>query len=71
MAGNKANTKPLTNTDTGLSVLLDLPVYGAPSRAGGGNAMRFLIPRDGTVPFPGLRKVPRQAGSRIPFPVPC
>ena len=35
MAGNKANTKPLTNTDTGLPVFPDLSVYWAPSRAGG------------------------------------
>ncbi|MCA3504690.1 MAG: IS110 family transposase [Rhodobacter sp.] len=51
--------------------LPDLPVYGAPSRAGGGNAMRFLFPPDGAVPVPGSRKVPRQAGGRISFPAPC
>ena len=35
MAGNKANTKRLTNTDTGLPLRLDLPICGEPSRTGG------------------------------------
>jgi hypothetical protein len=33
----------------GLSWRLDLPIYKAPSRAGGGNALRFLIPPGGAV----------------------
>jgi len=43
--------------------LPDLPVYGAPSRAGGGNAVRFLFPPEAAVegqpPLPWQRPCPR------------
>ncbi|MFN5826166.1 MAG: hypothetical protein ACK446_03895, partial [Rhodobacterales bacterium] len=44
----------------GLLLFLNLPVYRAPSRAGGGNALRFLIPSEGRIPFPGSGSVSRQ-----------
>jgi len=53
MAGNKASTKPLTNTDTGLLLFPDLPVYRAPSRRGGETWVAFPVParrREGTAP---------------------
>ena len=44
----------------------DLPVCGAPSRRGGGNAGRVSRSRPkGTIPFPGPGRSSRQAGDRI------
>ena len=62
MAGNKASTKRLTNTDTGLPLVRVAPVMVEASRAGGGNAVRFLFPPKGAIPLPGSGRVSRQAG---------
>ena len=79
MAGNKANTKPLTNTDTGFLLVLDLPVYRGPSRRGGGNAGRVSCSRpDGRfhgcpvslsvaiAPATALRRDQGQPGAKAP-----
>ncbi len=47
----------------GLSLFPDLPVCGAPSRAGGGNALRFLFP-------PGRAKAPSPLDWQGPSPLP-
>ncbi len=65
----------------GLPLYLDLPVYGEPSRTGGGNAVRFLIPPaptkafsplqwQGPSPLPQHNAAPCQPGAKAPGPRP-
>jgi len=55
----------------GLLLFPDRPIYREPSRAGGGNAVRFRVPPRGAIPFPGSGGFSPQPGGRIAVSAPC